>query len=86
MLALKANATAKALSHPAWKRMVQRQRADGRTRRLRSLRRTVQEGVYGAFKGRFGDRGRARKRPHHRVEVLCGVVLWNVLAQVYLLD
>ncbi len=83
VLALKAHITAKALGHPAWRRMVLRQRADGRAHRLRYNRRTVQEGVYGAFKGRFGDRVKAHKRHHQRVEVLCRVVLWNVLAQAY---
>ena len=63
--------------------MVRRQREDGRAHLLRCIRRTVQEGVYGAFKGRFGERVRARKRPHQRVEVLFRVVLWNVLARVY---
>ena len=83
VLALKANATAKALGHLAWKRMVQRKGADGLAYRLRYIRRTVQEGIYRTFKGRFGERVRARIRPHQRVEVLCRVVLWNVLAQVY---
>jgi transposase len=83
VMALKANATAKTLGHPAWKRMVLRQRADGRAHRLRYNRRTIQEGLYGAFKGRFGERVRARKRPHQRVEILCRVVLWNLWGQVY---
>ncbi len=69
--AITAHAMAKALCHPAGKRMVQRKRADGRAPRLRSIRRMVPEGVYGAFKGRFGNRVRARKRHHQRVEILC---------------
>ena len=83
MQTLKYHATAKALGQPAWKRMVQRQRADGRAHRLRYMRRTVQEGVCGAFQGRFGEWVRTRKRPHQRVEILCRVVLWNVLVPVH---
>lgn len=85
-MTLKANTTLKTLGHPAWSRMVSRQRVDRRTYRLHYIRRTVREGVNGVFEVRFGDRGRACKHSQQRVEILCRVVLWIVLAQAYHLE
>ena len=83
VIALKANATAKCLGHPAWVRMVRRQRGDRRAHRMRYNRRAVIEGMFGGFKARFGSRVRARRRHAQRVEILLRVILWNVLAVVY---
>lgn len=80
---LKKNATAKTLGHPAWRRMVLRQREDRRAHWCWYRRRAVIEGMLGGFKARFGRRVMARRRHAQRVEVLVRVVLWNVLALVY---
>ena len=80
---LKKNATAKALGHPAWRRMVHRQRTDRRAFRCRYRRRPVVEGVFGGFKRRFGEIVLARRRHAQRVEILCRVVVWNLLGMVY---
>ncbi len=69
--------------HPAWKRMVLRQRNDRRAHRCRYRRRTVVEGMFGAMKRRFGEVVRARQRHAQRIEILCRVALWNVLGLVY---
>jgi len=80
---LKANVTPHPDGHPAWKRMVLRQRGNRRTFRCQYRRRTVIEGTFGAVKRRFGDTVRARRRHAQRIEILCRVVLWNVLGLVY---
>jgi len=80
---LKANVTAKTLGSPAWKRMVLRQRENRRAFRCRYRRRTVVEGVFGAFKRRFGETVHARRRHAQRVEILCRVAVWNALGIVY---
>lgn len=76
-------ATAKALGHPAWRQMVHRQRSDRRAFRCRYRRRPVVEGVFGGFKRRFGEVVRARRRHAQRIEILCRVVVWNLLGMVY---
>lgn len=68
---------------PAFKRMVLRQRGDPGAHRLRYHRRPVIEGLFGAFKGRFGARVRSRRRHTQRTEILARVVTWNLLGLVY---
>ncbi len=80
---LKSNATTRAAGCPAWKRMVHRQREDRRAFRCRYRRRTVIEGLFGAWKARFGYRVLARRRHAQRVEALCRVIVWNLLAVTY---
>ena len=81
---LKANVRrALAEGHPAWKRMVLRQRGNRRGFRCRYRTRAVIEGMFGAFKRRFGATVLARRRHAQRLETLCRVVLWNVLGLVY---
>ncbi len=84
VIALKSNVTrVKARGYPAWSRIVRRQFADPRGHRLRYPRRPVVEGLSGAFKRRFGERVKARRRHAQRVEILCRVVLWNLLGMAY---
>ncbi len=83
MIDLKSNATTRAAGCPAWKRMVHRQREDRRAFRCRYRRRTVIEGLFGAWKARFGYRVLARRRHAQRVEALCRVIVWNLLAVTY---
>ncbi len=84
MMDLKANVRhALAFGHPAWKRMVLRQREDRRAFRCRYRRRTLVEGVFGAVKRRFGEIVQARRRHAQRIEILCRVVIWNALGLVY---
>lgn len=84
VLDLKANVThALAEGHPAWKRMVLRQRENRRGFRCRYRRRAVVEGTFGAFKRRFGTTVLAHRRHAQRIEILGRVALWNMLGLVY---
>ena len=80
---LKVHAEVKILGHPVWKWTVQPQMADKQDHQLRSIHKTMQEMVYGAFNGWLAELVRARTRPQQRAGVLSRIVLWNVLAQVY---
>ncbi len=68
---------------PGWKRMVVDQFRHRREFRCRYRRRAVIEGVFGAFKERFGNRVRSRRPLAQRVEILVRVVVWNALAVSY---
>jgi len=70
-------------SAPAWKAMVVDQFHHRREFRCRYRRRAVIEGVFGAFKERFGSTVRSRRADTRRVEILCRVVVWNALAVTY---
>lgn len=78
-LKVRADATAKSKGHPAWKRMVHRQREDPEAFLARYCYRVVIEGVIGAIKATFGRTIRSRKRHHQDVEVLCRLILWNCM-------
>lgn len=67
---------------PGWKRAVLARR-DGRAFRCRYRRRGVIEGVFGAFKKRFGERVRCHQLGHQIIELLARGVMWNVLAVAY---
>ncbi len=68
---------------PAWKAMVVDQLTHPREFRCRYRRRAVIEGVFGAFKARFGSSIRSRQIATQRVEILSRVVVWNALAVTY---
>jgi transposase len=68
---------------PAWKAMVRDQFDHRREFRCRYRRRAVIEGVFGAFKQRFGNFLRSRRPTTQRVELLARVVVWNTLALTY---
>ncbi len=68
---------------PAWKTMVVDQLTHRREFRCRYRRRAVIEGVFGAFKERFGATLRSRRALTQRVEILSRVVVWNALAVTY---
>lgn len=68
---------------PAWKAMVRDQFLHRREFRCRYRRRAVIEGVFGAFKDRFGAFLRSRRPICQCVEILLRVVLWNALAVTY---
>jgi transposase len=65
---------------PAWKAMVRDQFRHRREFRCRYRRRAVIEGVFGAFKDRFGTFLRCRQPTTPRAEILLRVVVWNALA------
>jgi transposase len=65
---------------PAWKAMVRDQFRHRREFRCRYRRRAVIEGVFGAFKDRFGTFLRSRQPTTPRAEILLRVVVWNALA------
>lgn len=71
---------------PAWKEMVRDQLVHRREFRCRYRRRAVIEGVFGAFKHRFGTTVRSRRPDAQRVEILTRVVVWNAIAVSYHLD
>jgi len=68
---------------PAWKAMVVDQFTHLREFRCRYRRRAVIEGVFGAFKARFGSSIRSRRISTQRIEILCRTVVWNALAVSY---
>lgn len=68
---------------PAWKAMVRDQLTHRREFRCRYRRRAVIEGVFGAFKQRFGATICSRRWPAQCVEILCRVVVWNAAALSY---
>jgi transposase len=68
---------------PAWKAMVADQFRHRREFRCRYRRRSVIEGVFGAFKSRFGATLRSRRPNTQCVEILARVVVWNAVAVSY---
>lgn len=68
---------------PAWKAMVVDQLTHRREFRCRYRRRAVIEGVFGAFKERFGATIRSRRTVTQRVVILTRVAVWNALALTY---
>lgn len=75
--------TTEAEGCPAWKAMVRDQRTHPDQFRRRYRRRAVIEGVFGAFKHRFGAVIRARRADAQAVEILARVVVWNAMALTY---
>lgn len=49
----------------------------------RYRRRAVIEGLIGAFKSRFGEHVRSKRRHAQRIEILFRVVVWNAIAVAY---
>jgi transposase len=87
VIALRKNTTrVKARGVGAWSAMVYDQFRHRREFRCRYRRRAVIEGVFGAFKGRFGSWVRSRRWETQVVEVLARTVVWNALAVSYHLD
>jgi len=84
IIKLKSN-TASALSkgYPAWNRMVHEAWENKETYESRYNRRAVIEGIFSAFKHRFGREVASKIRHNQNTEVLCRVVAWNVLALAY---
>lgn len=84
VIKLKSNTTS-ALSkgYPAWNRMVHEAWENKEAYESRYHRRAVIEGVFGAFKHRFGREMASKIRHNQNIEVLCRVVAWNVLALAY---
>lgn len=85
VIALTANVrpTTTADGSPAWKAMVVDQFRHRREYRCRYRRRAVIEGVFGAFKHRFGATIRCRRPDAQRVEILARVAVWNAVAVSY---
>jgi transposase len=83
-IALKRN-TSSALSHghPAWNNMVHEAWEHKDEYDKHYHRRSVVEGVFSAFKERFGREVASKIRHNQDVEVLCRVVAWNVLSLEY---
>jgi len=84
VIKLKSN-TASALSkgYPAWNRMIHEAWENKEDYEGKYHRRTVIEGMFGAFKHRFGREVASKIRHNQNVEVLCRVVAWNILALAY---
>lgn len=71
------DATGKAGGHPAWRRMVLRQREEPEGFRAVYAYRVVIEGIISALKRLFGTTIASKKRHNQDVEVLCRLLLWN---------
>lgn len=84
VIALRSNITrVKAKGVGAWSAMVFDQFRHRREFGCRYRRRAVIEGVFGAFKDRFGSWVRSRRWETQVVEVLARTVVWNALAVSY---
>jgi transposase len=83
-IALKENtASALSLGYPAWNKMVHEAWEQKEEYQKHYHRRSVVEGVFNAFKERYGSSVLSKMRHNQNVEVLCRVVAWNVLALAY---
>jgi len=77
--------TASALSKgcPAWNRMVHDAWENKDEYEVHYHRRSVIEGIFSAYKHRFGRIVASQIRHNQNVEVLFRVVAWNILACAY---
>ena len=83
-IALKENtSSALSLGCPAWNNMVHEAWEHKEEYEKHYHRRSVVEGLFNAFKERFGREIASKIRHNQNVEVLCRVVAWNVLALAY---
>ena len=83
-IALKENtSSALSLGYPAWNNMIHEAWENEEEYEEHYHRRSVVEGVFSAFKERFGRSVLSKIRHNQNVEVLCRVVAWNVLALAY---
>jgi len=83
-IALKENtSSALSLGYPAWNRMIHDAWENKEGYEKHYHRRSVVEGVFNAFKERYGSSVLSKRRHNQNVEVLCRVVAWNVLALAY---
>jgi len=84
VIKLKSNtASAHSKGYPAWNRMIHEAWENQEAYESRYHRRAVIEGVFGAFKHRFGREAASKTRHNQNIEVLCRVVAWNILALAY---
>jgi len=84
VIKLKSNtASAHSKSYPAWNRMIHEAWENTIAYEGKYNRRTVIEGVFSAFKHRFGREVASKIRHNQNVEVLCRVAAWNILALAY---
>ena len=83
-IALKENtASALSLGYAAWNNMIHEAWENEEGYETHYHRRSVVEGVFSAFKERYGRSVLSKIRHNQNVEVLCRVVAWNVLALAY---
>ena len=83
-IALKENtSSALSLGYPAWNNMVHEAWEHEEEYEKHYHRRSVVEGLFNAFKDRFGREVASKIRHNQNVEVLCRVLAWNVLALAY---
>jgi len=83
-IALKENtSSALSLGYPAWNNMVHEAWEHKEEYETHYHRRSVVEGLFNAFKERFGREVASKIRHNQNVDVLCRVLAWNVLALAY---
>lgn len=83
-IALKENtASALSLGYPAWNVMVHQAWESEEEYQKHYHRRSVVEGVFSAFKERYGRLVVSKIRHNQNMEILCKVVAWNILALVF---
>jgi len=84
VIKLKSNtASAHSKGYPAWNRMIHEAWENKEAYESRYNRRAVIEGVFGAFKHRFGREVASKITHNQNIEVLCRVAAWNILALAY---
>jgi len=71
VIQLKSNVTAHSKGYPAWNRMIHEAWENTIAYEEKYNRRTVIEGIFGAFKHRFGREVASKIRHNQNVEVLC---------------
>ncbi len=83
-IALKENtSSALSLGYPAWNNMVHEAWEHKEEYEKHYHRRSVVEGLFNAFKDKFGREVASKIRHNQNVEVLCRVLAWNILALAY---
>lgn len=83
-IALKSNtSSALSLGYPAWNNMIHEAWEHKEEYETHYHRRSVVEGIFNAFKERFGREVASKIRHNQNVDVLCRVVAWNMLALAY---
>lgn len=84
VIKLKSNtSSALSLGYPAWNVMIHEAWENKEEYGKRYDRRTVIEGIFGAYKHRFGREMASKIRHNQNIEVLSRVVAWNMLALAY---
>ncbi|MGC8566028.1 MAG: hypothetical protein ACP5LV_06445, partial [Thermoplasmata archaeon] len=79
----KKNVKNRSKGSPEWKHMIIFQRKRNKEFKELYSRRSVIEGVFGAFKRRFTEVVKSKIMHNREIEVLSRVVVWNTISWAY---